>query len=66
MGNKMADTNIKEKASKLIKELPDDASWDDLMYKIYVLQSIESGISDSENNKVLSVNEVREKFGFKE
>lgn len=60
----MNKTDVKKKAKKLLNELPEDASWDDLMYKIYVLQSIEAGIKDSNQGKVLSINEVREKFGL--
>ncbi len=30
--------NIKKEAQDLLKNLPEDATWDDLMYKIYVRQ----------------------------
>ena len=39
--------NIKEEAQDLLKNLPEDATWDDLMYKIYVRQAIEAGLKDS-------------------
>jgi predicted transcriptional regulator len=54
--------DIKQKARNLIDKLPDNSTWDDLMYEIYVRQAIESGLSDSEAGKVVSVEEVRAKF----
>ena len=56
---------VKDEARRLIEELPDDASWDDLMYQIYVRQSIEAGLRDSEAGRTVDVKEVRAKFGLK-
>jgi len=36
-------STIKEEARRLDEQLPDDATWEDLMYEIYVRQSIEEG-----------------------
>jgi hypothetical protein len=60
----METQNVKQKAQKLIENLPENSSWDDLMYEIYVRQSIESGLSDSEAERVISVEEVKAKFGL--
>ncbi len=57
--------NIKEEAKQLIENLPENSTWDDLMYLIYVRQAIESGLQDSQDGKVISVDKVREKFGVK-
>jgi predicted transcriptional regulator len=56
--------NIKEEARRLIERLPEDMSWDDLMHEIYVRQSIEAGLADSEAGRVSDVPEVRAKFGL--
>jgi predicted transcriptional regulator len=56
--------NIKEEAKRLIEKLPDDMSWDDLMHEIYVRQSIEAGLADSEAGRLTDVAEVRTKFGL--
>jgi hypothetical protein len=58
--------NIKEEARKLIEKLPENCTWDDLMYEIYVRQAIESGLVDSEAGRVISVESVRAKFGIPE
>ncbi len=60
----MQTANIKEQAYRLIDGLPEDADWDDLMYKIYVRQAIEAGLEDSEAERVTDVKEVRAKFGL--
>ncbi len=62
--NVMETRNIKEEARRLIDKLPENSTWDDLMYEIYVRQAIESGLSDSETGRVISVEEVRAKFGL--
>ncbi|MDJ0717842.1 MAG: hypothetical protein QNJ54_27080 [Prochloraceae cyanobacterium] len=62
--NVMETRNIKEEARRLIDKLPENSTWDDLMYEIYVRQAIESGLSDSETGRVISVEEVKAKFGL--
>jgi hypothetical protein len=61
---KMQGVNIKHEAHHLIENLPEDATWDDLMYTIYVRQAIEAGLEDSEAGRTVDVNEVRAKFGL--
>ena len=56
--------NIKEEVQDLLKNLPEDATWDDLMYKIYVRQAIEAGLKDSEAGRTIDVEEVRGRFGL--
>ena len=56
--------DVKEEAHHLLKKLPENATWDDLMYKIYVRQAIEAGLSDSEAGRTIDVKDVRAKFGL--
>ncbi len=60
----MQTDSIKLDAQDLVNKLPDKATWDDLMYQIYVRQAIEAGIKDSDAGKTLDVKEVRERFGL--
>ena len=60
----MSKTSVKEEARRIIKKLPEDSTWDDLMYEIYVRQAIEAGLEDSKAGRTLSVQEVRSKFGL--
>jgi predicted transcriptional regulator len=56
--------SIKEAARQLIDQLPEGSTWDDLMRQIYVRQTIEAGLADSEAGRVSSVEQVRAKFGL--
>src|SRR5262249_30090097 len=55
---------LKEQAHKLVDGLPEGATWDDLMYEIYVRQSVEAGFADADAGRVTSVDDVRESFGL--
>ncbi|MCD6584188.1 MAG: hypothetical protein J7K96_00350 [Desulfobacteraceae bacterium] len=56
--------SIKQEASRLLDNLPEKATWDDLMYQIYVRQTIEAGIKDSDEGRTVEVQEVRKRFGL--
>lgn len=60
----MQTANVKQEAYHLLENLPENATWDDLMYKIYVRQSIEAGLEDSKAGRTIDVKEVRAKFGL--
>lgn len=60
----MQTNGIKKEAYHLLEKLPDNATWDDLMYEIYVRQAIEAGIEDSSAGRTVDVKEVRAKFGL--
>lgn len=55
---------IRDQALELVQSLPPDASWDELMYRIYVRQAIERGMEDSEADRVVDVAELRRQFGL--
>ncbi|HAC91130.1 MAG TPA: hypothetical protein DCF63_10950 [Planctomycetaceae bacterium] len=59
-------TDIRTKVQETIQSLPDSASWDDVMYRIYVRQKIENGLKDVSDGNTLSVEEVRKRFGLAE
>ena len=60
----MENINIKEEVRRLVDQLPENFTWDDLMHEIYVRQAIERGLADSEAGRTISVEDVRDKFGF--
>ena len=55
---------LKADAHRMIDSLPDDATWDDVMYRVYVRQRIEAGIADADAERVVNVDDVRRKFGL--
>ena len=56
----------KEQAHKLVDRMPENATWDDLIYEIYVREVIERGLADSRANRTKDVKEVRAKYGLPE
>jgi len=62
----MSVQNVKEEARRLVENLPEDVTWDDLMYRIYVRQAIEAGLADSDADRVVEVEDVRKSFGLSE
>jgi len=60
------DTDIKSKVNETLRTLPDDATWEDVMYRIYVRQKIENGLKDVAEGDTVSVAEVRKRFGLSE
>ncbi len=62
----MSAQNVKEEARRLVENSPEDVTWDDLMYQIYVRQTIEAGLADSEADRIIEVKDVRKRFGLPE
>lgn len=63
----MAETpsgDVKDAARRLIEGLPDDATWDDVMYRVYVRQAVDAGLQDVDAGRVVDVAEVRRRFGL--
>lgn len=53
---------VKEEALKLIDGLPEGASWEDLIYQLYVRKKIERGIEAADHGRVVSHEEVKKQF----
>jgi len=61
----MGTTDIKPEARKLIENLPENSTRDDLMRQIYVRQAIESDMADSQAGRTSDTEQVRLEFGLK-
>jgi hypothetical protein len=55
---------VKSEAARIVRELPESASWEDLMYQLYVRQKIEAGLSDLNTGRVHSHESVLKEFGL--
>jgi predicted transcriptional regulator len=49
----------KQAAKELIDHLPDQASWNDIMYELYVKQKIEEGLADIEAGRTIPHEQVK-------
>jgi len=57
---------IKQTVHQLVDQLPDTATWDDVLYEMAVRRDIEKGLADSEANRIIPVEEVMKEFGISE
>ena len=55
---------VKTRALQLVRELPANSSWDDLMYRIYVRQKIEAGLADLASGRTHSHESIRRECGL--
>ena len=51
-------STAKEEVRKLLDNLPDEATFEDIQYHIYVRQKIERGLEDIREGRVLDQEEV--------
>jgi len=52
----------KEEAKKLIEKLPEHATWDDIMYELYVKKKLAVALKAAEEGRVLSHEEVKKRL----
>jgi hypothetical protein len=55
--------SIKFRAMKLVREMPGNASWDELMYRIHVMQKNEAGLAGIKAGKTHTHEAVCREFG---
>jgi predicted transcriptional regulator len=55
----------KQLALQAVEQLPDDASLEDAMERLYVLESIERGRADVAAGRIASHEEVRRRLGVR-
>jgi predicted transcriptional regulator len=60
----MSTTLIKEEAHRIIDQLPAGATWADLKYQIYVRESIEKGLQDIAEGRIIRHEDVLKHFGL--
>lgn len=54
----------KDTAIQLISRLPDQATWDDIIYEIYARQKIEEGLKASRESRTISHDDVKKRFSI--
>ncbi|MCY4154800.1 MAG: hypothetical protein OXE97_09135 [Gammaproteobacteria bacterium] len=55
---------IKQTAHRIIDNLPDDTSWEKLLYTLQIRYDIEAGLAESDANQVVSSAELRQQLGI--
>ena len=52
----------KKQALDMVKQLPEKATWDDIMYEIYVRKKIEAGVKAADEGRVFPHAAVKKRF----
>jgi predicted transcriptional regulator len=55
-------STTKDEALQLISRLPEEVTWEDIMYRLYVKRKIEEGIKAAEEGRTVSHDQVKELF----
>jgi len=55
-------STVKEAARSIVDNLPEQATWDDLMYELYVKQKIEAGLEATAEGCTVPHKEVEAKL----
>ncbi|NLD26663.1 MAG: hypothetical protein GX661_04805 [Acholeplasmataceae bacterium] len=53
---------LKDEAKRIIEDLPENATWDDLMYQLYVKKRVETGLKEIENGQTMTHEEVKKRL----
>jgi predicted transcriptional regulator len=62
LGRRPAMKSAKEEARDVITRLPDSATWDELMYELYVRRKIAEGVEAADEGRIVSHEDVRSAF----
>jgi predicted transcriptional regulator len=54
--------SVKEEVIQLLKELPDDSTFEEIQYHLYVRQKIQSGIKDIEEGRTYTQEEMEKRM----
>lgn len=54
--------NIREKTHHLADQLPENATWDDVLYRAALCRSIERGLADAEAGRLIPVEELLREY----
>ena len=52
----------KEEAKRIIESLPEHATWDDIMYQLYVKKKIDDSLRAAKEGRVVSHQEVKKRL----
>jgi predicted transcriptional regulator len=64
MENHMSNTTepVRDAAKAILDKLPDDASWEDVQYHLYVRQQIEAGLEDDAAGRLIDTDDMRRRL----
>jgi predicted transcriptional regulator len=60
----MADTTVKQRALDAVQALPDSATLEDVMERLFFISKIERGLSEADAGQLLPHEQVKARFGL--
>ena len=54
--------SAKDAARALIEQLPDEASWDEIMYEFYVKQKIDAGLEAAADGRTVPHEDIKSRL----
>jgi predicted transcriptional regulator len=54
--------DVKNAVLELAQSLPEECTWDEVMYRIFVRQKIDAGLKDAEAGRMVSHEDVFKEF----
>ncbi|MGO8731566.1 MAG: hypothetical protein ACLQGT_04300 [Terracidiphilus sp.] len=54
--------SAKDEVRRILEQIPDNASFEDIQYHIYVREKIDRGLEDVEQGRVISQDEVERRM----
>ena len=58
----MADARTKDRVLETVRQLPEDATVEDAIERLYFMAKVERGVREADEGRTLSHEEVRERF----
>ena len=55
-------STAKKEVQKMLEQIPDDSSFEDIQYHIYVREKIEHGLKDIEEGRILDQEEIERRM----
>ena len=52
-------SSVKDEARKLIEQLPNQTTWDDVMYEFYVKKKLSAALEDADEGRLVAHDAVR-------
>lgn len=60
----MAQPLVKDELRRLVESLPEDATWDDVRYAMYIREQVELGRKSAREEPTFTNDEIRAKYGL--
>ena len=55
-------SGVKDAVNAIVQSLPDDVTWDEVQYRLYVRQQIDAGLVDNDAGRLIDTDEMRRRL----